>query len=159
MRARHPDLPFPEITKRLGAEWTQLAPNDKQVGDFSHGSAVVLVLNGCTCPQRYLDEAEREKVQYAQELKEYQQTEAFQISSAKIHDKKIKKGDGAADLPFPWKRLSPHRAYSTPAAPHAPFLSYRRPSGRLRWPRILFGEGARPGSGWVLLRRFSGPDG
>ncbi|KAF6723781.1 SWI/SNF-related matrix-associated actin-dependent regulator of chromatin subfamily E member 1-related [Oryzias melastigma] len=93
MRARHPDLPFPEITKRLGAEWTQLAPNDKQVGDFSHGSAVVLVLNGCTCPQRYLDEAEREKVQYAQELKEYQQTEAFQISSAKIHDKKIKKED------------------------------------------------------------------
>lgn len=32
-------------------------------------------------------------MQYAQELKEYQQTEAFQISSAKIHDKKIKKGD------------------------------------------------------------------
>ncbi|XP_020557908.1 SWI/SNF-related matrix-associated actin-dependent regulator of chromatin subfamily E member 1-related isoform X2 [Oryzias latipes] len=70
MRARYPDLPFPEITKRLGSEWTHLAPNDKQ---------------------RYLDEAEREKVQYAQELKEYQQTEAFQISSAKIHDKKIKK--------------------------------------------------------------------
>ncbi len=31
MRARYPDLPFPEITKRLGAEWTRLAPNDKQV--------------------------------------------------------------------------------------------------------------------------------
>lgn len=44
--------------------------------------------------QRYLDEAEREKVQYAQELKEYQQTEAFQITSAKIHDKRIKKGEG-----------------------------------------------------------------
>ncbi|XP_053702577.1 SWI/SNF-related matrix-associated actin-dependent regulator of chromatin subfamily E member 1-related isoform X2 [Synchiropus splendidus] len=70
MRARHPDLPFPEITKRLGAEWTQLAPDDKQ---------------------RYLDEAERDKVQYAQELKEYQQTEAFQITSAKIQDKKLKK--------------------------------------------------------------------
>ncbi|XP_015251512.1 PREDICTED: SWI/SNF-related matrix-associated actin-dependent regulator of chromatin subfamily E member 1-related-like isoform X2 [Cyprinodon variegatus] len=70
MRARYPDLPFPEITKRLGAEWTRLAQNDKQ---------------------RYLDEAEREKVQYAQELKEYQQTEAYHITSAKIHDKKIKK--------------------------------------------------------------------
>lgn len=32
MRARYPDLPFPEITKRLGAEWTRLAQNDKQVG-------------------------------------------------------------------------------------------------------------------------------
>lgn len=44
--------------------------------------------------QRYLDEAEREKMQYAQELKEYQQTEAYQITTAKIHDKKIKKGEG-----------------------------------------------------------------
>uniref|UniRef100_A0A3Q4GZB1 High mobility group 20B n=1 Tax=Neolamprologus brichardi TaxID=32507 RepID=A0A3Q4GZB1_NEOBR len=70
MRARYPDLPFPEITKRLGAEWTRLAPMDKQ---------------------RYLDEAEREKMQYAQELKEYQQTEAYQITSAKIQDKRIKK--------------------------------------------------------------------
>ncbi|XP_026202302.1 SWI/SNF-related matrix-associated actin-dependent regulator of chromatin subfamily E member 1-related isoform X2 [Anabas testudineus] len=70
MRARYPDLPFPEITKRLGAEWTRLAPSDKQ---------------------RYLDEAEREKMQYAQELKEYQQTEAYHITSAKIQDKRIKK--------------------------------------------------------------------
>lgn len=44
------------------------------------------------CSQRYLDEAEREKVQYARELKEYQKSEAFQITSAKIQDKKIKKG-------------------------------------------------------------------
>lgn len=72
MRARYPDLPFPEITKRLGAEWTRLAPNDKQ---------------------RYLDEAEREKMQYALELKEYQQTEAYQITSAKIQDKKVKRED------------------------------------------------------------------
>ncbi|XP_037626903.1 SWI/SNF-related matrix-associated actin-dependent regulator of chromatin subfamily E member 1-related isoform X2 [Sebastes umbrosus] len=70
MRARYPDLPFPEITKRLGAEWTRLALNDKQ---------------------RYLDEAEREKMQYALELKDYQQTEAFQITTAKIQDKRIKK--------------------------------------------------------------------
>lgn len=35
-------------------------------------------------------------MQYAQELKEYQQTEAYHITSAKIHDKKIKKGK--ADL-------------------------------------------------------------
>ncbi|KAG7488032.1 hypothetical protein MATL_G00029720 [Megalops atlanticus] len=70
IRAQHPDLPFPEITKRLGAEWSRLAPHDKQ---------------------RYLDEAEREKQQYARELREYQQSEAYQITSAKIQDKKIKR--------------------------------------------------------------------
>ncbi|KAG9350597.1 hypothetical protein JZ751_024486 [Albula glossodonta] len=70
IRALHPDLPFPEITKRLGAEWSRLAPHDKQ---------------------RYLDEAEREKQQYARELREYQQSEAYQITSAKIQDKKVKR--------------------------------------------------------------------
>ncbi|XP_010869953.1 SWI/SNF-related matrix-associated actin-dependent regulator of chromatin subfamily E member 1-related isoform X1 [Esox lucius] len=70
IRAKHPDLPFPEITKRLGAEWSRLAPHDKQ---------------------RFLDEAEREKLQYARELKEYQQSEAYQITSAKIQDKKVKR--------------------------------------------------------------------
>ncbi|XP_034036139.1 LOW QUALITY PROTEIN: SWI/SNF-related matrix-associated actin-dependent regulator of chromatin subfamily E member 1-related-like [Thalassophryne amazonica] len=75
MRARYPDLTFPEITKRLGAEWTRLAPSDKQ---------------------RYLDEAEREKMQYAQELKEYQQTEAYQITTSKIQDKRFKKEDTSA---------------------------------------------------------------
>lgn len=48
--------------------------------------------------QRYLDEAEREKMQYAQELKEYQQTEAYQITSAKIQDKRIKKGDNLCNV-------------------------------------------------------------
>lgn len=33
-------------------------------------------------------------MQYAQELKEYQQTEAYQITSAKIQDKKMRKGEG-----------------------------------------------------------------
>ncbi|XP_076880575.1 SWI/SNF-related matrix-associated actin-dependent regulator of chromatin subfamily E member 1-related isoform X2 [Brachyhypopomus gauderio] len=70
IRALYPDLPFPEITKRLGAEWSRLAPHDKQ---------------------RYLDEAEREKVQYARDLREYQKSEAYQITNAKIQDKRIKK--------------------------------------------------------------------
>lgn len=72
IRALHPDLPFPEITKRLGAEWSRLAPHDKQ---------------------RYLDEAEREKMQYARELREYQKSEAYQLTNAKIQDKRIKKED------------------------------------------------------------------
>uniref|UniRef100_A0A4W4HJ76 HMG box domain-containing protein n=1 Tax=Electrophorus electricus TaxID=8005 RepID=A0A4W4HJ76_ELEEL len=67
IRALHPDLPFPEITKRLGAEWSRLAPHDKQV--------ICL----------------REKVQYARELREYQKSEAYQITNAKIQDKRIKK--------------------------------------------------------------------
>lgn len=32
IRTRHPDLPFPEITKMLGAEWSKLQPAEKQVG-------------------------------------------------------------------------------------------------------------------------------
>lgn len=36
MRARYPDLPFPEITKRLGAEWTRLAQSDKQVRHWAY---------------------------------------------------------------------------------------------------------------------------
>uniref|UniRef100_A0A8C3T3V3 HMG box domain-containing protein n=1 Tax=Chelydra serpentina TaxID=8475 RepID=A0A8C3T3V3_CHESE len=55
---QHPDLPFPEITKMLGAEWSKLQPTDKQ---------------------RYLDEAEREKQQYMKELWEYQQSEAYKM--------------------------------------------------------------------------------
>lgn len=108
MRARYPDLPFPEITKRLGAEWTRLSQSDKQVqGLFARYVLVILLVNikhimlkfSCfwVCwgdSQRYLDEAEREKMQYAQELKEYQQTEAYHITSANIHDKRIKKGEG-----------------------------------------------------------------
>uniref|UniRef100_A0A8K9XBV8 High mobility group 20B n=1 Tax=Oncorhynchus mykiss TaxID=8022 RepID=A0A8K9XBV8_ONCMY len=90
IRAKHPDLPFPEITKRLGAEWSRLAPHDKQ---------------------RFLDEAEREKLQYARELREYQQSEAYQITSAKIQDKKVKRGQScdASNLldeicDTPWRR-------------------------------------------------------
>lgn len=43
-------------------------------------------------PQRYLDEAEREKQQYMKELREYQQSEAYKMCTEKIQEKKIKKG-------------------------------------------------------------------
>uniref|UniRef100_F7E602 SWI/SNF-related matrix-associated actin-dependent regulator of chromatin subfamily E member 1-related n=1 Tax=Ornithorhynchus anatinus TaxID=9258 RepID=F7E602_ORNAN len=72
IRMLHPDLPFPEITKMLGAEWSKLQPTDKQ---------------------RYLDEAEREKQQYMKELREYQQSEAYKMCTEKIQEKKIKKED------------------------------------------------------------------
>ncbi|KAI2587916.1 HMG20B isoform 4, partial [Pan troglodytes] len=63
IRTRHPDLPFPEITKMLGAEWSKLQPTEKQ---------------------RYLDEAEREKQQYMKELRAYQQSEAYKMCTEKI---------------------------------------------------------------------------
>ncbi|KAJ7308359.1 hypothetical protein JRQ81_008898 [Phrynocephalus forsythii] len=69
IRIQHPDLPFPEITKMLGAEWSKLQPKEKQ---------------------RYLDEAEREKQQYIKELREYQQSEAYKLCA----ENKIKKEDG-----------------------------------------------------------------
>ncbi|NXA56671.1 HM20B regulator, partial [Nothocercus julius] len=71
IRMQHPDLPFPEITKMLGAEWSKLQLSEKQ---------------------RYLDEAEREKQQYMKELREYQQSEAYKMCTEKIQEKKIKKG-------------------------------------------------------------------
>ncbi|XP_023588892.1 SWI/SNF-related matrix-associated actin-dependent regulator of chromatin subfamily E member 1-related [Trichechus manatus latirostris] len=71
IRTRHPDLPFPEITKMLGAEWSKLQPAEKQ---------------------RYLDEAEREKQQYMKELRAYQQSEAYKMCTEKMQEKKIKKG-------------------------------------------------------------------
>ncbi|KAM9111999.1 SWI/SNF-related matrix-associated actin-dependent regulator of chromatin subfamily E member 1-related [Pangshura tecta] len=75
IRMQHPDLPFPEITKMLGAEWSKLQPMDKQ---------------------RYLDEAEREKQQYMKELREYQQSEAYKMCTEKIQEKKIKKEDAGS---------------------------------------------------------------
>lgn len=45
--------------------------------------------------QRYLDEAERDKMQYARELREYQKSEAYQITCAKVQDKRIKRGENA----------------------------------------------------------------
>ncbi|XP_060088697.1 SWI/SNF-related matrix-associated actin-dependent regulator of chromatin subfamily E member 1-related isoform X2 [Heteronotia binoei] len=75
IRMQHPDLPFPEITKMLGAEWSKLQPTEKQ---------------------RYLDEAEREKQQYIKELREYQQSEAYKMCAEKMQEKKIKKEDATS---------------------------------------------------------------
>lgn len=77
IRTRHPDLPFPEITKMLGAEWSKLQPAEKQ---------------------RYLDEAEKEKQQYLKELWAYQQSEAYKVCTEKIQENKIKKEDSGSGL-------------------------------------------------------------
>ncbi|XP_053319347.1 SWI/SNF-related matrix-associated actin-dependent regulator of chromatin subfamily E member 1-related-like [Spea bombifrons] len=73
IRSQHPDLPFSEITKMLGAEWSSLPAPEKQ---------------------KYLDEAEKDKQQYMMELREYQQSEAYKMCTEKIPPKKIKKEEG-----------------------------------------------------------------
>ncbi|KAJ8343607.1 hypothetical protein SKAU_G00309360 [Synaphobranchus kaupii] len=65
--SREARRPFPEITRMLGNEWTKLPPEEKQ---------------------RYLDEAERDKERYMQELEKYQKTEAYKHFTRKLQDKK-----------------------------------------------------------------------
>jgi hypothetical protein len=42
LRADRPDVPFPEITRMLGNEWSKLPPEDKQVsGEGGEGAVEV----------------------------------------------------------------------------------------------------------------------
>lgn len=66
LRAERPDVPFPEITRMLGNEWSKLPPEDKQ---------------------HYLDEADRDKERYMRELEQYQKTEAYKHFSRKVQEK------------------------------------------------------------------------
>ncbi|XP_065147532.1 high mobility group protein 20A isoform X1 [Paramisgurnus dabryanus] len=66
LRAERPDMPFPEITRMLGNEWSKLPPEEKQ---------------------RYLDEADRDKERYMKELEQYQKTEAYKHFSRKVQEK------------------------------------------------------------------------
>ena len=56
IREENPELPFHEITKRLGQQWSNLPQEQKQ---------------------QYLDEAEKDKERYMKELEEYQQSESY----------------------------------------------------------------------------------
>ncbi|KAJ7998264.1 hypothetical protein DPEC_G00220830 [Dallia pectoralis] len=76
VRAERPDVPFPEITRMLGNEWSKLPAEDKQ---------------------RYLDEAERDKERYMRDLEKYQKTEAYKHFTRKVQEKqkgKRHRGDG-----------------------------------------------------------------
>lgn len=37
LRAERPDVPFPEITRMLGNEWSKLPPEEKQVSEEDSG--------------------------------------------------------------------------------------------------------------------------
>uniref|UniRef100_A0A8D8LQD9 High mobility group protein 20A n=1 Tax=Cacopsylla melanoneura TaxID=428564 RepID=A0A8D8LQD9_9HEMI len=56
-RKLYKELPFPEVTKLLGNEWTKLSPPEKKV---------------------YLDKAEIDKKRYREELKVYRKSDAYQ---------------------------------------------------------------------------------
>ncbi|KAM9312857.1 high mobility group protein 20A [Gastrophryne carolinensis] len=66
LRAERPDVPFPEITRIVGSEWSKLPALEKQ---------------------RYLDEADRDKERYTKELQQYQKTEAFQSYTRKSQNR------------------------------------------------------------------------
>uniref|UniRef100_A0A673XA93 High mobility group protein 20A n=1 Tax=Salmo trutta TaxID=8032 RepID=A0A673XA93_SALTR len=79
LRAERPDVPFPEITRMLGNEWSKLPPEDKQ---------------------RYLDEAERDKERYMRDLEKYQKTEAYKHFTRKVQEKqKVKRHRGGKTPP------------------------------------------------------------
>ncbi|PSN52387.1 High mobility group protein 20A [Blattella germanica] len=67
VRSDNPTLPFPEITKLLAVEWSQLPANQKQ---------------------NYLDAAEQDRERYLRELQAYKQTEAYKIFTQKQSEKK-----------------------------------------------------------------------
>ncbi|KAG8576211.1 hypothetical protein GDO81_009800 [Engystomops pustulosus] len=66
LRSERPDVPFPEITRIVGSEWSKLPAEEKQ---------------------RYLDEAERDKERYTKELQQYQKTEAYRSYSRKAQSR------------------------------------------------------------------------
>ncbi|XP_033824289.1 high mobility group protein 20A [Periophthalmus magnuspinnatus] len=80
LRAERPDVPFPEITRMLGNEWSKLAPDEKQ---------------------RYLDEAEKDKERYMRELEKYQKTEAYKHFTRKVQEKQKGKRHREVGHPTP----------------------------------------------------------
>nr|KAG5708343.1 hypothetical protein BaRGS_034374 [Batillaria attramentaria] len=69
IKQSHPQLPFTEVTKILGQEWSCM-PADKK--------------------QKYLDEAEIDKQRYIEELKEFQKSDMYQTL---VKKKRLKGGE------------------------------------------------------------------
>lgn len=61
LRAERPDVPFPEITRMLGNEWSKLPPEEKQVCEETVSGTVTLQAyncegksDSCTSPVKHL---------------------------------------------------------------------------------------------------------
>ncbi|KAL8197079.1 UNVERIFIED_CONTAM: High mobility group protein 20A [Gekko kuhli] len=103
LRAKRPEVPFPEITRMLGNEWSKLPPEEKRTrpahrsfppGDVRQSDPsskpVCLATSTIYSPlplQRYLDEADRDKERYMRELEQYHKTEAYKVFSRKAQDR------------------------------------------------------------------------
>ncbi|XP_051895102.1 uncharacterized protein LOC127583295 isoform X2 [Pristis pectinata] len=77
LKIEHPELPFTEITKLLGTQWSQLSQEGKQ---------------------KYIDEAEKDKRRYIEELKAYQNSEAYQAFLKRRAMNKVKNLCGVESL-------------------------------------------------------------
>ncbi|ESO85095.1 hypothetical protein LOTGIDRAFT_196090 [Lottia gigantea] len=75
LRRENPNLSFSEITKVLGAEWSNLQQREKQ---------------------RFLDDAEKDKERYQTEMEAYQKTDAYK--QFKSQQEKRLKGDIEEDM-------------------------------------------------------------
>ncbi|DAA28497.1 TPA: high-mobility group 20A-like [Bos taurus] len=86
LRAQHPSLPFPEITKMLAAQWAHL-PQEKK--------------------QRYVCEADEDKQRYIRELQAYQNSEAYRAFLRRRAALKVQArcGTGAPGYEFEGKGL------------------------------------------------------
>ncbi|XP_067004693.2 high mobility group protein 20A [Anabrus simplex] len=98
VRAQNPSLPFPEITKLLAVEWSQLPPAQKQ---------------------QYLDAAEQDRERYVREMNAYKQTEAYRIFTQKQNQKKAREEKPAVeiaipDLPEPTEKEAEFPGYDIP---------------------------------------------
>ncbi|KAJ4435832.1 hypothetical protein ANN_18451 [Periplaneta americana] len=74
-RKQYKDLPFPEVTKLLGNEWSKLSLEEKRI---------------------YLERAEVEKKRYREELKAYRQSDAYQSYLNKKRTKNLQ-GNGTEE--------------------------------------------------------------
>ncbi|XP_069782058.1 SWI/SNF-related matrix-associated actin-dependent regulator of chromatin subfamily E member 1-like isoform X2 [Narcine bancroftii] len=77
LKIERPELPFTEITKLLGTQWSQLSQEGKQ---------------------KYIDEAEKDKRRYIEELKAYQNSEAYQAFLKRRALNKVKRPCGVESL-------------------------------------------------------------
>ncbi|PNF14095.1 hypothetical protein B7P43_G01067 [Cryptotermes secundus] len=74
-RKQYKDVPFPEVTKLLGNEWSKLSLEEKRI---------------------YLERAEVEKKRYREELKAYRQSDAYQSYLNKKRTKNLQ-GNGTEE--------------------------------------------------------------
>ncbi|KAM4677498.1 high mobility group protein 20A isoform 1-T1 [Discoglossus pictus] len=81
LRLERPEVPFPEITRIVGSEWSKLPAHEKQ---------------------HYLDEADKDKERYTKELQQYQKTEAYRSYSRKSQNRqkgRQQRQEGACAVP------------------------------------------------------------